>query len=392
MTLKQWQESLETDGILPIITQLRRELHRQPELGGCEEKTAAFIRNYFARFSNCEEKQFDDCYGLMYTMRNGEGKCVAVRADMDALPLVEKSGVPFASEIDGVMHSCGHDAHMAIAMGTAAWLDAHRDRWQGTVKFLFEPAEETYGGGQTMVEQGCLQNPRVDCVIGQHVNPSYAAGTFFSKPGYVSGSSDELFVTIRGKRSHGAYPEGGVDAIVIAAQVVSALQSLVSRNISPFDPAVITFGEIRGGTANNIICDEVLLHGTLRTLSRETREKLQNRIRETACGVSCAMGGSAEIDIRPGYGAVYNHDGYHAAVEAQARAILGEDMLVRRGQPSLGVESFCYFVQDTPGVYYDLGCGVGTALHTDTFNVDEACLLPGIALQCASVLKLLEEA
>lgn len=388
MTLDQWRASL--GDILPEIIAIRREMHAHPELGGCEERTRSLLVRALQR-TQAELTFFDDCFGVMAVLRNGEGPCIAVRADMDALPLDEKADLPWKSETPGVMHACGHDVHMALALGTAYWLERNRDKWRGTVKLLFEPAEETFGGSQMMVAQGCLDYPKVDCVIGQHVNPHYPAGTFFSMPGYVSGSSDKLTITIGGKRSHGAYPEGGVDAIVIAAQVVTALQSLVSRNISPFEPAVITLGTIEGGTANNIICDRVTMVGTLRTLSDETRRNLRARIHETVGGVAAAMGGCGHVEIEPGYGAVYNHDRYHDLIEGCAADLLGKDMLVRRRQASLGVESFCYFVQDTPGVFYDLGCGVGTALHTDTFVIDEDCLLPGIALQCEAVLALLKE-
>lgn len=289
------------------------------------------------------------------------------------------------------MHACGHDAHMALALGSAAWLATHRERWRGAVKYLFEPEEETVGGGQMMVAQGCMEHPHVDVVIGQHMNPRYDAGDFFAKPGYVSGASDELRLTVRGQSCHGAYPESGVDAIVIAGQVVSALQTLVSRTLSPFDPAVITIGTIEGGQANNIVCGEVRMRGTMRTLSDATRRKLKDAIRRTAQGVAGAMGGSCEVEILPGYGAVYNDDRYYAVIERAAMDILGPERIIRREAPSLGVESFCYFLRDTPGVYYDIGSGKGAALHSDTFQVDEDCLLPGVALQCASVLALLKE-
>lgn len=388
MSLTYWQEQLQT--VMPKVTELRRWLHRHPELSGREVETQKLVIRELTALG-IEVHTFQDCYGVMGVLRNGEGRCVAIRADMDALPVQEPESMPYASENQGVMHACGHDAHTALALGSAMWLSQNRDKWQGTVKWLFEPAEETFGGGKLMVEQGCLEEPKVDCVIGQHMNPRYEAGTLFAKPGYVSGSSDELRLTIRGKTCHGAYPEAGVDAIVIAGQVVSAMQSLVSRTISPFDPAVVTIGTIQGGTANNIICDEVRMVGTMRTLSAETRGLLKERIVSVAEGIARGMGGDAEVSIVPGYGAVYNHDAYYARIERLAAELVGEEKIVRRDAPSLGVESFCYFLKGTPGVYYDLGSGVGTALHTSTFCVDEACLLPGVALQCASVLDLLKE-
>ena len=386
MTLEQWHQALAD--VTPRVISLRRDLHRHPELGGCEETTQARIIAELTALG-IEAHTFQDCYAVMGILRNGEGRCVAIRADMDALPVQEETGLPFASEIPGRMHACGHDAHMALALGSAMWLSANRDKWRGTVKWLFEPAEETFGGGRLMVEQGCMEG--VDVVIGQHMNPRYEAGTFFARPGYVSGESNLLELTIKGHSCHGAYPESGVDAIVIAAQVVSALQTLVSRTISPFEPAVVTFGTIQGGTASNIICGEVKLTGTMRTLSPETREKLKARMSAVAQGVAQGMGGSAELAIKPGYGAVYNHEYCYEIIENQARELVGADRIVRREAASLGVESFCYFIEKTPGVYYDIGSGVGTALHTPTFRVDEDCLMIGVALQCASVLELLKE-
>lgn len=388
MSLTYWQEQLKD--IMPKVTEMRRWLHRHPELSGREVETQQLLIRELTGMG-MEVHTFQDCYGVMGILRNGEGRCVAIRADMDALPVQEPGDMPFASQKEGVMHACGHDAHMALALGSAMWLSQNMDKWQGTIKWLFEPAEETFGGGRLMVEQGCLDNPKVDCVIGQHMNPRYEAGTFFAKPGYVSGSSDELRLKVTGKTCHGAYPEAGVDAIVIAGQVVSALQTLVSRTISPFDPAVITIGTIQGGTANNIVCGEVNMVGTMRTLSAQTRASLKERIVSVVQGVARAMGGDAEVAISPGYGAVYNHDGYYARIEELAAELVGREKIVHREAPSLGVESFCYFLKDTPGVYYDLGSGVGTALHTSTFCVDEGCLLPGVALQCASVLDLLKE-
>lgn len=388
MSLTLWQERLQS--VMPHVVEVRRHLHRHPELSGCEKDTRQLLMQELSSL-DIEVHTFQDCYGVMGVLHNGEGRCVAIRADMDALPVQEPADAPCGSSVPGVMHACGHDAHMALALGSAMWLSQNRDKWQGTVKWLFEPAEETFGGGRLMVEQGCMDNPKVDCVFGQHMNPRYPAGTFFARPGFVSGSSDEVRIRVLGKACHGAYPEAGVDAIVIAAQVISALQTLVSRSISPFDPAVLTLGTIQGGTANNIVCGEVNMVGTLRSLSAETRSKLKEGIIRTAEGVAGGMGGAAEVRITPGYGAVYNDDGYYARMEAIAEDMLGKEKIVRREAPSLGVESFCYFLQGTPGVYYDLGSGVGTALHTSTFCVDEACLLPGVALQCACTLELLRE-
>lgn len=386
MTMEAWERALADT--LPRVKAIRRDLHRRPELSGQEKQTRDFILRLLKEMG-ISATTFDGCYAVMGRLQNGEGRCVAIRADMDALPVTEATGLSFASERPGVMHACGHDVHMALALGSALWLSQNRDKWRGEVRWLFEPEEETTGGGRLMAAQGCMDG--VDVVIGQHVNPRYAAGTFYARPGYVSGASDRLEIVVKGRSCHGAYPESGVDAIVLTAQVVSALQSLVSRTISPFEPAVVTFGRIEGGTANNIICGEVKLTGTLRTLSPDTRRALQARLVSVTEGVARGMGGDAEVIIDPGYGAVYNDDRAYAVIEKQAEELFGAEKVVRREAASLGVESFCYFIEKTPGVYYDLGSGVGPALHTPGFLVDEDCLLPGLALQCASVLALLKE-
>lgn len=387
MKLSDWQEALKD--IMPQVIAMRRELHHHPERSGEEAWTQTYIKEKLTALG-LEIHTFQDCHAVMGLIRNGEGPCVAIRADMDALPVTEKTGLPFASAQKGTMHACGHDAHMALALGSAMWLSTHKDQWRGTVKYFFEPEEETVGGGKMMTEQGCMENPHVDVVIGQHMNPHYEAGAFFAKSGFVSGASDEIRLTVQGKSCHGAYPESGVDAIVISGQIVAALQTLVSRTLSPFDPAVVTIGTIEGGQANNIVCGEVHMRGTLRTLSETTRVKMKALIGRTASGIAEAMGGHCDVQLIPSYGAVYNDDGYYAVIEKEAEEILGKDKVVHRDAPSLGVESFYYFVRETPGVYYDIGSGIGTALHTETFLVDEACLLPGVALQCASVLALME--
>lgn len=389
MKLVYWQEQLRE--IIPDVVEIRHDLHQHPEVSGNEKRTKQRVIEELRKLGNIEIHEFDGSEAVMGVLKNGAGRCVAIRADMDALPLQEETGLSFASQNAGVMHACGHDVHTSFALGSAAWFSRNMDKWHGTVKWLFEPEEETIGGGERMVQQGCMDNPTVDCVIGQHVNPSYPTGTFFCKPGYVSGSSDEVFLTVRGSSCHGAYPERGVDAIVIAAQVITALQTLVSRRLSPFDPAVLTIGTIQGGTANNIVCGEVKMKATLRTMTAASRENMHRWISQTVEQIAQGMGGAGEVSFRPGYGAVYNDDDAYAKVEESARDILGQEKMVLREAPSLGVESFCYFVGKTPGVYYDIGTGVGSALHTPTFHVDEDVFLPGIAMQCDAVLRLLED-
>ncbi len=372
--------------LVPSVIDFRRELHRWPEVSGEEKCTKQRIIRELRKL-DCEIHEYVDHYGVMAVMKNGLGKCIAVRADIDALPIMESTGLPFSSESPGVMHACGHDVHMAIAMGSARYLDAHRDAWQGEVRFLFEPQEETVGGAKFMTEAGCMKG--VDCILGQHVNPNFPAGTYYCKPGFVSGASDEVEITVKGVSCHGAYPERGVDAVLIASHIVIALQSLVSRSLSPFDSAVLTLGMIHGGKAKNIVSDNVELGGTLRTLRKETRKSMQDGIRTISTSTANAFGGEAVVRIRPGYGAVCNSDTYYPVIEAVAREVFGDAHMIQRQNPSLGVESMYYFMENNDGVYYDIGSGVSTALHTPTLVIDENCITSGMCMQISSVLTLL---
>ena len=276
MSLADWQKELET--VMPRVIELRRALHAHPELGGTEQCTQAVILRELNALG-IETNTFRDCYGVMGILRNGEGRCVAIRADMDGLPVQEPEGLDFASGCPGVMHACGHDAHMALALGSAMWLSEHRDRWQGTVKWFFEPAEETFGGGQMMVAQGCLENPKVDYVIGQHMNPRYDAGVFYAKPGFVSGASDEIRLTVRGKGCHGAYPEAGVDAIAIETmmglpETTAALEA--ARAVCDL-PVLCTF---------SVSSDGMLYFGGSVLEAAQTLEALG----ADAVGVNCSSG------------------------------------------------------------------------------------------------------
>ena len=368
------------------LTAIRRHLHAHPELGRRETKTQRFIINELEKIG-AEIVTYPGQNAVVGILRGQSGeRCVALRADMDALPVTEKNVCDFASQNPGVMHACGHDAHMTIALGAARLLAECKDQWSGCVKLLFEPDEEGHGGGKDMVASGCMDG--VEAVLGLHMTPDYPAGTIFSKPGPVSGASDDLTLCFKGKGCHGAYPERGVDALLMACQAVTALQSIVSRNLSPLDSAVLTFGKIEGGTASNVVCQEVTLRGTLRTLKPETRAFMKERLHAICEGIAKSMGGSCEVIIRDSYGPVYNNEALHTLLETEiARQNL---QLVERVYPSLGVESFSFFVKEAPGLYYDLGCGVGTALHTDTFTVDEACLPIGAAMQAALALRVLK--
>ncbi len=380
----------EADALADWVIAQRRQLHSIAELSGQEHATQGFLLETLAHMGIATRTIPGHCAVIGLLTGDLPGPTVALRADMDALPIQEPADCPFASRQSGVMHACGHDAHMAIALGVAKLLSARKNRLQGCVKFLFEPAEETEGGTRHMMAAGCMEQPRVDAVLGLHMRPGMPVGQLTTRAGALSGSSDDVRITVRGHAGHGAYPEGGQDALVAAAHLVTALQTLVSRNVSPLDSAVLTLGTIEGGTASNVICEEVRLHGTLRTLRADTRALLHRRLEQVVAQTCAALDCTGSLHIEAGYPALINDSALTPIALGVMRGILGEDAVIIREQPSMGVESFSYFTQTTPGVYYDLGCGPGTGLHTHTFRVDEACLPLGVGLQSAITCALLD--
>lgn len=368
----------------------RRALHRIPENGFMEFKTQQTICRALDALQIPHSTQRTWVVGLIEGAL--PGPTIALRADMDALPVCESDALDFHSQHAGWMHACGHDVHMAIQLGAARALAGMRDQLHGRVKLLFQPAEESVGGALPMVEAGVLENPKVDACYGLHVQSRLPIGTIETRAGTLNASTDELRLEIFGCGGHAAYPESSVDAIVCAAQIISALQTLVSRNISPLSPAVLTFGSIEGGTANNIICDHVTLHGTLRTADPELRRFARKRIAEIAEGVAAAMGARAKLTIVDGYAALVNHADRAELVLNLARALYGDGHVILKDTPSMGGEDFSYFIENTPGAFYHIGCSApedlpAPPLHHPNFHADERCIRQGIEMQLAIVLK-----
>lgn len=374
------------------LAAIRSELHRCPEPGLAEFETIKIIGRHLDEMG-IEYARLPGQTSIVGIIRGAHpGKTVGLRADMDALPITELNEVPYKSQNEGWMHACGHDAHVTILLGTAKLLNNLKNRLYGNVKLFFQAAEETVGGADTMVKLGCMKNPDVDAVFGLHVHPALPAGQMETRYGALNGASDTLHITVRGVSSHGAYAEQGVDAIVAAAQLITALQTVSSRNISALDSVVLSIGTIHGGTAENIICDEVKLLGTLRTLNPQTRKKAKERIAALVEGVCAAYGAKGELQIDEGYCALINHREQVDLVLDTARRLLGEENTHIKEQPSLGVEDFSYFLDAAPGAFYHLGCanealGITSALHTPTFNIDERCLPLGVAMQATLVLR-----
>jgi len=371
------------------IISKRRELHRVPENGFEEFKTQKIIMDALDEIGVPYQTERTWVVGLIQGAHPGE--TVAIRADMDALPLDEPQGLPFRSEHPGMMHACGHDAHVAMALGAAKVLYALRDQLHGQVKLLFQPAEESLGGAEPMVLYGVMENPHVDRVYGLHVMPRIPLGKVETRQGTLNASTDTVVLNILGRAGHGAYPESSADAIVCAAQVICALQTLISRNLSPLQSAVLSLGVIKGGTAQNIICDNVEIRGTLRTANREIRAMMKQRIRETAEGIAQAMGCRADVSIIPGYAALVNDDDEAARIMRIAGRLLGEENVVIKPEPSMGGEDFSFFCDCAPGAFFHLGCVPedempAPPLHSKDFHIDEDCLTIGTLMHVALVL------
>lgn len=379
-------------GMRSWLVEIRRTLHMTPELGRHERATAELISGWLKGLGISHRRSGTAIVGLIEGA--GSGPTVALRADIDALPIREENDVEYRSRNEGVMHACGHDAHTTILLGAARLFASHREAWRGSVKLLFQPDEEGDGGAETMIAEGCLEDPRVDQVIGLHVAPGLPAGAVQLRKGVVNGSSTALSITIRGKGAHGAYPDLGIDAVLIAANVVTALHSLVSRYVSPLEQAVITVGTIAGGQRSNIIADEVRMAATLRTTSDAVRDTLVARVRAIVEGVPASFGGSGSVGVSFGYKALVNHDETVDAVVEVACELLGNDAVSWKEKPSMGVEDFGAFLRERPGAFYNIGCanpakGITAPLHNSHFDIDEECLVTGVAMQAGVTLRLL---
>lgn len=368
---------------------VRRALHRIPEPGFEEFKTQKLIQKTLEELGIPYTTQRTWIVALIQGAH--PGRVVALRADIDALPVTEPEGCLFRSQYEGWMHACGHDVHIAIQLGAAKILNSMKDRLHGSVKLLFQPAEETDGGAKPMVQAGVLENPHVDASYGLHLQSRLPLGTVETKYGTLNASTDDVIIDIKGRGGHAAYPENSVDAIVCAAHVITALQTLVSRNVSPLSSAVLSFGMLEGGKAPNVICEQVRLKGTLRTADPELRAFLQKRIREVASGVAGAFGGGAEVKILEGYSALVNHPREAKLVLDTAQALFGSDHVLLKDGPSMGGEDFSYFVEGNPGAFYHIGCTPredlpAPALHSPLFSPDERCILTGLQMQLALAL------
>lgn len=370
---------------------LRREIHSHPELSDREEQTSALVCRELERL-NIPYTVLPGMHGVVGMISSGrEGPTVALRADMDALPIQEQTGLAFASQKEGVMHACGHDVHTAVLLGTASVLAENKALFRGNVKLFFQPAEEGVGGTKRMIAAGCMENPHVEAVFGLHSAPRLPAGKIGTKPGWTSASSDEIKIRVHGKSAHGASPDEGVDAIYIASQLVVALYGLMARRVRGTDSIALNVGKFHAGNANNIICECAELEAMYRTFRADTRQRMKQEICDLVHSLCKGFGGWAEITIEEGYDGHANDADRTRRLMELSRELMGEDAFVLRETPDMGTEDFCYFGQKAPAVFFDLGTGSAPGhpvmpLHSSRFTVDEDALYYGILMEAALAL------
>ncbi len=369
---------------LPAMRAWRTAFHLEPELSLEEERTqekvVAALKELGIPF-----RTYDDFHGVVGMVgADRSGPVVALRADMDALPVTELTGLPYRSRYSGKMHACGHDVHMSALLGAAAMIARSPRSTGGPVKLIFQPAEEEghRGGALPLIERGCLDNPKVDYVVGQHVDPALALGTVGWRVGPTMAAADFFRITVLGRGGHASTPQQGPDAIVIASEVVTGLQTLVSRVRAPFDPVVVSVGSIHGGTRNNILPSEVVLEGTVRTLDASTQELMERSLKRKVRAIAAGHGARSRVLYRRGYPPLINPPGPTRVVAEGLAIELGRKNVVEVDHPLMGAEDFSRYLERVPGTFLRLGVGVPNrpaSLHSATFAPDERALVMGAA-------------
>lgn len=377
--------------------EVRRHLHRNPELSFAEHNTHQYLAEQLRELGYTFESGLGGGTGIKAVLEGGKpGPTVALRADIDALPITEETGLEFASQTPGVMHACGHDVHTAVLLSTARALKAIQADLPGRVVFLFQPGEEQNpGGASLMIRDGCLENPKVDAIFGLHVMPFMDAGTMGFGSGALMASPDEVEVTVIGQGGHGAAPHLCVDPVLATCQIITLLQQVVARNVSPFQQAVITVGAIHGGSAPNVIPDEVHFKATVRTMDPEVRKLMPQRIEAVVKGVCEAAGATYKFLYDPGYPVLIN-DAAMTEVGRQAALAILEPEQVQAMQPSMGGEDFAYYLEKVPGTFARLGArkpGAESAfgLHTSRLLIDEEAIAVGVAYYLSVVQEYLAQ-
>jgi amidohydrolase len=381
------------------LIEQRRDFHMHPELSNREERTSRIVAERLRALGLDEVKTGVGRYGVVALLKGATpGPVVAVRADMDALPIQETNDVPYKSQNPGVKHACGHDVHTTVELGVAEVLSKMRDQISGTIKFIFQPAEEgapvgEEGGATLMIKEGALENPRPQAIFGLHTG-SFEVGQIAYHSGPAMASADRFAIIIRGKKSHGAQPQLGVDAIVVASECVTALQTIRSRRIDPLEPLVITIGTIKGGDRNNIIAEEVKMEGTMRSLSEEVRSRAQELMRQTLASVTSAYDATFDLQFDSPNPVTYNDPRLVDETLPTIRRIVGDANVVAP-KPFMPAEDFSYYQKVIPGFFYFLGVGnkakgLMPAWHTADFDVDEESLVVGVKVMANVLLDYLD--
>jgi amidohydrolase len=382
------------------LVETRRDLHAHPELSNREERTSRVVAERLRSLGLTDVKTGVGRHGVTALLVGGKpGPVVAVRADMDALPIQEVGDKPFKSQTPGVMHACGHDVHTTVELGVAELLSRMKGDVRGTIKFIFQPAEEgapagEEGGAKLMIKEGALENPRPRAIFGLHTEPNLQAGQVGYHSGPAMASADTFYITIRGKSSHGAQPHVGIDSVVVAAQSVLALQNIRSRRIDPLEPLVITVGTIRGGDRFNVIAGEVKMTGTMRTFNDQVRERSIALMRETLQNVTAAYGATFELEMGDGNAVTYNEPALVDETLPTIRRVVGAGNALAI-KPFMPAEDFSAYQKVVPGFYYFLGVGnrgrgITAGWHTPNFDVDEESLVVGVKVMSNVLLDYLE--
>ena len=370
---------------LPEFIDIRRHLHANPELSYVEFKTSAYVQQQLKEMQIPFEVMAKTGVIGVIEGKNPGKKVIALRGDIDALPITEANDVPYKSTVDGVMHACGHDVHTTCLLGAAKVLNELKNEWEGTIKLIFQPGEERNpGGASILIKEGVLENPRPQAIFGLHVHPQLEVGKLSFRGGQVMASADEIFITIRGKGGHAAAPHLTTDTILVASHVIVALQQVISRNNNPLSPSVLSICSIQGGYTTNVIPHEVKLMGTFRAVDEAWRIKAHGLIRNISTSIVHGMGGELDIHIDIGYPSVFNHEELNARARSLAEKYVGAEN-VETTELRMGAEDFGFYSQKIPGCFYRLGVGniakgIGSGVHTPTLNVDENAIAIGVGV------------
>ncbi|MCT4564174.1 MAG: amidohydrolase [Maledivibacter sp.] len=383
------------EGFEEWIINQRRRIHQNPELSRQEFETSRLIVDELSNMGVKVETGYYNTGVVGIIEGHHDGPTIGLRFDMDALQMQEMTDLPFKSTKDNVMHSCGHDGHTAMGLGVARGLMNMRDEIHGIVKLIFQPAEEDApngGGAQHMIEEGALKNPDVDCMLGMHIWPQIETGSISIKKGVMMAASDPFVINIKGKGVHASLPSLGIDPIIIGAQIVNNIQTIVSRNIDSFDQAVISIGVFNGGTRYNVIPDKVVLEGTVRTFDEDVRRKIYKKLKLVVENTAISLGGEATLDYKFSYPALVNDDKIVEIVKDNAKEILGEDHCILLDRPTSGGEDFAYFAKAVPSAFIFLGASNPDSedypLHSPYFNFNEKALAVGVKVFMTTAIKL----